>query len=321
MNSRLSWHCLIVYGLYLPTIFPFDAFSQPASYQPLLENGKTWDVFHIKAGWIVPYDEGRRYVLKDTVAYLGKTYTRLWFQSFIPVSGPLFLPPFFLANPIPYGLIREDTLARQVFVRYYEGDWSLSPEVLTYDFSLAVGDTLQSWTTFTMDSLGSTTIETGEQRRTFYFAQQDLPWPSCTYYIEGIGGDAGLWNPLFCPFEDDSELVCVKHNDTVLYAHMMFQMGSPPCDLLSAAEEPEAAKVRIWPNPATDRLFLDIAEFRPVRLRLYDAGGRLLLEQPAPEGLQVWEVDLSRLQPGYLFGILAGEEVNYPFRFIKMKSP
>jgi len=87
--------------------------------------------------------------------------------------------------------MREDTVARKVYVF----DIGNGVDASLYDFTLEPGDTLPFYAgqgEMIVDSVGTVMLLTGEARKIFYLNYNQ-------YYIEGIGGSAGLFSPLAPP--------------------------------------------------------------------------------------------------------------------------
>ena len=128
-------------ALFLIATFFITASAQ--EYMPLLQEGKTWDIYVWSSEGITYYDYGYRcYIAGDSVVN-GTAYKHIRHRYFQDPDGPPFWPPFTLGtNDYSYALMREDTAARQVFA-YFTHDFPPdSAEVMVYDFSLQPGDTM-----------------------------------------------------------------------------------------------------------------------------------------------------------------------------------
>jgi len=70
-------------------------------------------------------------------------------------------------------------------------------------------------------------------------------------------------------------------------------------EIITGGEEipGEKEEVEIYPNPASDRLFIRTGDFRPVRLRMVDLQGRVLLEKSGATD----ELDVTSLPAGLYF--------------------
>jgi hypothetical protein len=88
-------------------------------------------------------------------------------------------------------------------------------------------------------------------------------------------------------------------------------------DLSSGVEEVPSAALRIHPNPATDRITLDLSTINgPVQVDLFDAVGRVVAKR-REQGSGYRNMDVATLRPGaYLLRMHAGEQLMHA-RFIK----
>ncbi len=293
------------------------SFSQSPSYQPMLEPGKTWDVFSGEAGWIVPYKYGFRYFTNGVHSYLGQEYHSVWSKLFSPTNTPVFVPPFGLGSAVPFGVIREDTVSRKVYFRRAEFDWSLGEERLIYDFSLLVGDSIQmdSHIWYVLDSISITTLENSELRRKFYFHPTDAAF-SPTFYIEGIGGKNGFSSPLIEYFESYDALVCVKRNGETQYSAGVYDH---PCDYIAAVPGIDAAKINVFPNPVSEVLQLETTPGLFEQIRLYDVNRKLLGTWLLPPGDGTWRLPVQEIPDGPFWGILIGENNVVYFKGLKIQ--
>jgi hypothetical protein len=139
--------------------------------------------------------------------------------------------------------IREDTLARKVYIYY---PMLLSSDILLYDFTLQPGDTLKSayqelWTGPTIiTAVDSVLIGNGGYRKRYICETQSF---SAGYYIEGVGGCQGLFTPIIT-FEWGGHFMCLKENNIALWGDQCDYgfVGSPE----KTNQDP-----KIYPNPAS----------------------------------------------------------------------
>jgi hypothetical protein len=95
----------------------------------------------------------------------------------------------------------------------------------------------------------------------------------------------------------------------------MLSAGNVVTREVTSVDPAEAAEsVRLFPNPAGDRLFLDLTDpiLAPVRLRLYDSGGRLLRQLPYRT-----EIAVDELAPGNYVLQIIGKNWEKSFWFQK----
>ena len=95
----------------------------------------------------------------------------------------------------------------------------------------------------------------------------------------------------------------------VLPNYRLYDRHGSPCDTLgingpptvSLRPPPDAPRLRLHPNPATDWLVLEsaLAPAQPLRLRFFDAQGRLALEREHPDSVRSWGFGIAGLRAGY----------------------
>src|ERR1039457_1019146 len=196
--------------------------SHSQSYHKLIRTNTYWDVYDL--GFMYYNSISRIYYTGNDTVIDGNVYKLSRYYPFEPANPPNFIPPFVIdTNSSPAGfLTREDTIMKKVYI--YCPD--LTPkDQLFYDFSLAVGDTLQSdynidqcGNRLVLTSIDSVFLNNGEKRRRFNFHGP----ASCFYignYIESIGGSQGLSLPIIPVFEQTDQFgyLCVSENEINLW--------------------------------------------------------------------------------------------------------
>lgn len=124
--------------------------------------------------------------------------------------------------------------------------------------------------------------------------QPDLRGPACM--VEQRAIQLPTWNYYSLPYFPN---------------YRLYDLSDSPCDTLSingpvsAAHEPKLGDdgIHLAPNPASDYLSLEsaYAPAQPLRLRFYDAQGRLVREQAYPHGVRSYTMDVSGLGAGCYF--------------------
>jgi hypothetical protein len=115
-------------------------------------------------------------------------------------------------NNVYFGRIREDTIERKVYMKHWEQE-----EILLYDFSLTVGQEINSpdceyGCTFTVDSIDTVKINNKPRKRIMLYGPAGHK-----IWIEGIGSLNGLTNSLSMLVDAEYNLLCMKLNDTLEY--------------------------------------------------------------------------------------------------------
>lgn len=191
--------------------------------------------------------------------------------------------------------------------------WYVPPYVdqegLLYDFSLNVGDTVDVISMFCWEypeyglvcqAMDSIQLETGEYRKRWIFEG----W-SEEIWVEGVGS---LYGPVHsrvynCIFDYYVELLCLYHDDILLYSNPWFEFCY--INTLSIPEVETAIPVHISPNPvkAGGRIKIN-ADFVIDRLEVYTSHG-VLKRQIAGFEMRNELFETGRLSPGlYLIRVI-----------------
>lgn len=259
-------------------LFKISGYTQ--DYLPFLSDSVLWTETNFFEtgyatiyGWISKTEE-------DTV-FEGKKYKKLFKCDFCEPDR--ITPEFFY-------LIREDTIARKVYLRQLTFD-GIVEEVL-YDFSLIPGDSIcyisfyGSWC-MTLDSIKN--IEyMGISRRTFYF-ENGITW------IEGIGSTRG---PIFSA----NILTCVfKDTVHVFESDMAREYGT--CYIFTGIEVKESiSPVSVYPIPFKNELTIDfiVNTNENWKFCMYNIMGKMVysVSYPPGGGKKLFLDNLGYLPPG-----------------------
>lgn len=272
-----NWNVLML--LFLSTML----FAQ--EYTPLLQAGKTWDIYAWTAGSITPYDSGIHcYIGEDTIVN-GQIYKQIIGQNILASESPVFYPPFELSeNDFLYAMMREDEISKQVFTLIANTNTGELQEYLTYDFGLSPGDTIQvpeipdiddngcCFFEARLDSIHIINLPNNSSVRQFEFSLLNGNQEK-RYYTEGIGG-SNLLLPFTYDFEFGSNILCVRQNEQSLW-----EMGAYGCQLVVSQEDLLLNNaLKIFPNPISNRL--NIESDQPIdKLILYNINGQMLFQE------------------------------------------
>lgn len=158
-------------------------------------------------------------------------------------------------------------------------------EILLYDFSLEAGDSIElvpqyasNSVTRYVDSVKTETLA-GANRKLIYFRPGYANAP-VEFWIEGIGSNYGVINRASDPGPDfGSELLCYAHEDEYLNLTLIecFLPELNNCPLVSSVYEEGENYFSIYPNPTSERIFIEMkkGEINHLEVNLYDASGRL----------------------------------------------
>jgi len=231
---------------YLLIILLANSLLQPSlkaqDYHPLIRSNTYWDVMTASSWEPCLFVSGGRYFFEGDTVLDGLHYSIVREFQILSFGTGGFCPPYAVDGSISVitHFMREDTIAKKVFI--YD-EWF--GDVLLYDFSLDVNDTLISpiMPPLVVDSIGYVTLLNGEQRKIFHFYFSDHG-----YYIESIGGSSGLFNILPKPFDIFDLPGCVLDNGDWLFN--FGDIWGTECYLyVGINEHRKSDRAIIYPNP------------------------------------------------------------------------
>jgi hypothetical protein len=202
--------------------------------------------------------------------------------------------------PAYTGAIRQDTLNKKIYVVLTDS----TTEHILYDFSLQVGDTINSVLhTLTAGCLGFNTetiylIDTiqvnGYDHRVFHYQG------SCDgtdgSYIEGIGSEFGLLFPNLKDIQE-SHLNCLKINNQSYYPYANVTCTLPT---ISVNDLDQLLDISIFPNPTSEILTISLPENSlTTDAHLFDAAGKEQHRLKVQGGENI--VDVIKLDYGIYF--------------------
>lgn len=214
--------------------------------------------------------------------------------------------------PTYTGAIRQDTLNQKVYVVLTDS----TTEHILYDFSLQVGDTINSVLhTLANDCFGFNTetiylIDTiqvnGNNHRVFHFQGSCTYGPNGGSYIEGIGSSYGL---LFPNMEDmlESHLNCMNVNSQTYYPS-----ASTNCVLtfIGLDELNANPTFSISPNPACNMLHISLDDNTSNQNgKLLDNQGKVLKHFLLNSGENT--LDINHLVSGIYFLEINGQSTKF----------
>jgi hypothetical protein len=288
-------------------LFAVKVFSFAQTYQPMAIENAHWIIYNgIYTEWDI-----HGFVVRGDTTIDNLMYKKLFYQDF--AEGGLE-PPYTVEDEFLWGVIRDDTLDRKVYVIAFEPydpeqpsiDYSykcpLYEEQLLYDFSAAIGDTIGQCLAFNnystaepsgwiVDSIASEMIY-GEERRTLYSYNGEL----VPAIHEGIGSSMngllggisiGLYlNINYSGFGllsycvgADIDCSIVSRNRDVLFPENQFQL---------------------FPNPAHQEVQLNITSpmAEDLEFQVYNVFGQLVLKTGIPKNQTVQSISLMDLPKG-----------------------
>lgn len=265
-------------------LYSFSLLGQ--NYIPMLQEGKTWDIYFWQNGNITPYIGGQYcYIAGDTIINT-ITYQKIDCKEIIPIDQPVFAGPFELSDAsFRYALMREDTIAKKVYSLIYSQNTEETNEYLVYDFSLEIGDTLivpeipdidENDCCFfeaRLDTIYELSLLNGSVSRAFEFSLVNYEDGVKRIYIEGLGSTS-LFLPFDYAFEFGAHLLCAQIEGMPFWAENL-NSGYSCTSIVPTNEVEVKNRVNIYPNP-TDG-WLNVESTVPImQIRIYSMNGNLI---------------------------------------------
>lgn len=231
------------------------------------------------------------YYVDDTIVHNGSVFYKIFesgefYQEVINPPGPCDETYYYTAEY--RGAIRTEN------GKTYQLNGG--EENLLMDFTLNVGDTLFSYISpgLVIGSIDSVLVG-AEYRKRFNFSNGDI----CNWMIEGIGHEAGLFEPMSLILEFASEFHCYGENNIPLF-------GDTNCILNVGYEDfsIQNNNVSIYPNPTFGKFTIDASELTNTikSYFLTDICGKMILQENINlANNNVIEIDLSKYISGIYF--------------------
>ncbi len=201
-------------------------------------------------------------------------------------------------NMTYYASLRENT-NKQIFVKLSDFD----EEILIYDFSLNIGDTMFSNSPYgylnydicVIADIDSIELENNQFRKRFKISN----W-GYEYWIEGIGSINGIFHPISEYIIGTwDELLCFKHNDTAIYLNNSI-CDKCFCTLSTSINKPIKINdnIKYYPNPAGKSITLTHEnKIFTGKVTFYSQSGKKVLSLNTTD----YPIDISNLKPGLYF--------------------
>lgn len=286
-------------------LFPLVAFSQEYEYIPFPDSGAIWSevYYYPEPAWpdtVVKQPSYERFTLNGEDTIINEiSYKKLF----------MFFDTVFNKSKATYiGGIREDENKKI----YFKGDTvihDLKPmidfynyeEIVLFDFSLNVGDTIKNINCRPEDDLLivskiDSVIINNKFRKMYHF--NPMPWVK---WIEGIGSVMGL---LFTsgdlPINGlNNDLICFKQNEETLYFNGNYTECFPVLTGIETKKN-EYSKIIVYPNPSNDNIRFDFGEQKIKRIKIIDCNG--LVSGDFDIQMQShFLLSLEKYQPGIYF--------------------
>lgn len=287
-------------------------FSQ--EYYQFPDSNAIWNEYsiHIENPQNIAY-KTRYGIIGDTIIDL-KTYSKIY-----KLIDDTCLN---INNTAYFGAIREEN--KQIFtITIYHGE----QEILLYDFSKNVGDTIYSNSPegymaypIIISGIDSIEINDGSYRKRF--------WLEGVYYsflaecwIEGFGSIHGLFSPITAILLNyfEPHLSCFKQNESSLYLNN-FSCDKCFCTLGTSINDFNGFrdKLQVYPNPFSDQININCESKNEYsEIRIYNSNGKMIYK--CKEMTYPTKIDLGELPVGLYLIQLIGKDFNYAEKILKKK--
>lgn len=283
MKNLILVFCLLLIG--------FMDMLSAQDYVPMPTSNAIWSEYEVWWDSIIPELTPYYMVLTSDTTLNEITYhkiTQTWGDTIIDMSTDHY-----------WGCYREDTNK----VIYYIPKDSIN-EVLIYDFSRNVGDTIfikeYEWTGYILipyiiDQVDSVIIE-GNYRKVFFFKPQinsDMTAP----WIEGVGSISGVLYS-FYPYTIGGwwEFNCLTQNGNPVYqnpeSHISDCFGFMGIELQNAFGK----NISISPNPSRGIFQINCENFNSLTVTVYSVFGKMLFKKKLIKTDYI--IDLSNFNSG-----------------------
>lgn len=333
------------------TLLIFSVFawaSAQDAYHPITE-GCTWSV------------SNEKYMTAGDTVLDGKTYLKIYRQ----VSDQPF--EFSLDNAEYFAAIRNDSAEKKVYAyipagRYIRNlsDYSViqtdsAMDVLVYDFSLEIGDTL---TYYIMGDVVAKAVSVRTESASIYVGRQGYSSVNHHYtaedsvvylsensarrqillhglsystqnnlWIEGIGGIRGFdeGSQIIISDYGKKTLLCFSDDSGVAF-QTEYDFDNEPDDCFcngyggDVPEEMEKLNFTIFPNPVSDRLHISVqsSNGKTISIQLLDLMGTCLYQNNIMNTDIEYNIDMKQLPSGLYILHIQQIDSEYNYKIIKL---
>jgi len=226
------------------------------------------------------------------------------------------------------GCIREDSLKHVYFLAAQETEVpclvNVVNELILYDFSAQVGDTLSHlidpayypyldtllYVRHIVTDIDSVEVLGEFRKRLAFYTYEPMANSRYGYWIEGIGSTLGLFSPIH--FENcgpgffNTEFLCFFQNNIYVYSD---PWNTAYCNAVSVDDAlPEQEPLDIYPNPATHTLNIRYSTSNiRYSICIFDLIGRQIYEIRIPAKEEGIQVDVSSYPAGIYFVVIKDE--------------
>lgn len=286
-------------------------------YHKLINETMYWDIAYAEMGYVCTGFSNippKRFSFSGDTIIQGKIYSKSFYRELTPTNftPPPYCSPFVVdtnTNLFTSFFLREDTIEKKVW-RYSS---SSGVEELLFDFSLQQGDTLYHQTIVEptiIDTVYEITTSDDVVRKKFVLATNY----GYDYYIEGIGGVAGLFMEPFHYFESGDWLMCVKDS----YDMSIFDVNGMCFDFITNVfDSDNFTQCKIYPNPFSKYITIE-SSYESLEILILNKYGQELYSKKLSSGNKI---DFSNLDHGiYIIKVLNDNQIIHVEKIMKMNG-
>jgi len=309
----------------LLSLFLLLPFIVCAQYFPLVKDGGIWrqidSHFPIMPGdyWLL---YKYQYQIKGDTTINGVDYKKLYSMNYDSL----------LVEDVEFfGSIREDSLKRVYYldkntVNSPLGNNNDSTEILLYDFSLNIGDTIYMPAIYSEDSMqivesiDSMLIE-GQWRKRINF-QQTINSISKRTWVEGIGNLKGLFFPFLFEFENYWILTCYEDN-SIFWTNPEMTQNGISCFGVGIEDNTNNSSLSldIYPNPCTNYIEFSFNKLQnqDFTITIFNSLGKIVMEELIYAVQESFKLNTNSFNSGLYYYRISGNAKGVGGgRFIKL---
>ena len=288
------------------------------SYFPFPESNAIWKNVEIPypPGPFTWYSSHHEYLIDGDSMINNISYSKVFIIEYDVECSQIY------SGPNYYGSLRNDSIFKKVYFIPYNYD----NEVLLYDFSLEIGDTvpeiIDNYNYPDMYVLDIDSMYIYDTYRTCFYYYV-LGWPIPIRIIEGIGAETGLFEPI-TNFEQIHYLRCFHQSDTLYYINpddTSCVLETDTCIFVHIKEECKKLQksIHIFPNPCSQNINIsnyDILQNAYIDVVIMDLQNRIIYKERSYDDYT--NIELSNILPGYYIITVSNEDDKFSQKILKL---
>ena len=277
----------------------FTTNAQEENYHPLVQEGKMWSV--LDAIYVFNPGDGPAWYTYTTQKFMFYGDTVINEKEYKKMYISLKENPIFPHDWSLHSFMREDENKKvwQLKSSYWGDLW----EELLYDFSLEIGDTVQSAANcyVIVEDIADEIMHNGDVRKVFRFSKNcfyeddDYSFIMEDYWVEGIGSNYGLLIPFGSELTGGFyELLCFHENDGLIF----FNEEYKTCYKSSVGINTYDNRINIFPNPTTNVFNIENIDNLNIRaISIFNIQGQMIRQYD----INSTQLDVSNISSGLYF--------------------